>query len=200
MTTMPEQKPGRSEQVVATPRVFAEAVEGRFGPIFLDAAATEDNSLGFLHFGPDSHWPDALAVKRWADGLVMANDLIWVNPPYAKIEPWAMKCVEQQALGCRIAMLVPAAVGSRWFNRYVRPFAYVLELTPRLTFVGHKSSYPKDLILAYYCPERLTGRDAWAWAWSTSVAAVPANDNGTVDPRQLLLPIIPGAATPNEAA
>lgn len=188
---MPAQKPGRSEQAVATPRIFATAVEGRFGPIFLDAAATEDNSLGFLHFGPDSHWPDALKVARWADGLTMTGDLIWLNPPYAKIEPWAMKCVEQQALGCRIAMLVPAAVGSRWFNRHVRPFAYVLELTPRLTFVGHKSSYPKDLILAYYCPERLTGRDAWAWSWTATVdAGKPANDNG-VDPRQM--PLFDGA-------
>lgn len=179
---MPEQKPGRSEQIVATDPEFARAVEGRFGPMRVDLAANASNTLGSdYYFGPGSNrCEDALAEAcRWPTGCPC-----WLNPPFDDIAPWAAKCVAASAAGSRIALLVPASVGSLWFNRYVRPHAYVLELTPRLTFVGHTSSYPKDLVLCYYAPERLIGRDLWVWKTRA------ANDNGRrkVNTRQLVIP------------
>ncbi len=183
MSTMPAQKPGRSVQEVVTPRELLDAVEERFGYIGCDLAASDDNAVCHWYYGLDNGL-DALDEQRdWAadDGYKLS----WLNPPYGKIAPWAAKCVEQSALDARIAMLVPAAVGSNWFNQYVRPYAYVLELTPRVTFVGHSHPYPKDLILAYYCPERFIGREAWYWRKPPT----PANDNA-VDPRQMTLPIL----------
>jgi hypothetical protein len=48
----------------------------------------------------------------------------------------------------------------------------VLELTPRIKFVGHKGGFPKDLILNVYSRERLVGRDTWNWkaGWDAALA------------------------------
>lgn len=177
---MPAQKPGRSEQAVQTPPEFLSAVQERFGDFGVDLAASNDNAVAPLFIGPEA---DALADHvPWH----LYDGLCWLNPPYANITPWAEKAALSALLGASIAMLVPASVGAKWFNLWVRPNAYVLELTPRLTFVGHKSAYPKDLILAVFTPERFIGRAAWQWR---AARVAPANDNG-IDPRQMYLPIV----------
>lgn len=181
---MPLQKPHRSEQVVRTPPEFIWAVQERFGDIAVDLAASNDNAVVPTFCGPGSNFPDALdGLSAWH----LFDGLCWLNPPYTSIGQWAFKCMMEAMLGASVALLVPASVGAKWFNEYVRPCAYVLELTPRLKFVGHKSSYPKDLILAVYTPERFIGREAWHWERKP---IGPANDNGVplIDPRQLAIP------------
>lgn len=191
---MPAQKPGRSQQIVVTPEEFMIPVSERFGLVDIDLAANIENKKALKFFGPGSMWwTDALDDGcRWDPDY---NDgLCWLNPPFGNIAPWAAKCVRESENGARIAMLVPASVGANWFNNYVRPYAYVLELTPRLTFVGHKSAYPKDLILAVYTPERFVGREAWEWKTKHVLDVGPANDNASgVDPRQMTLPILEAA-------
>lgn len=177
--TVPDQKPGRSETIVATPTDFMTAVRKRFGVPQWDLAADNANTLGAIgYYGPGSPDPDSL-IAPWP-----ITALCWLNPPYSNIKPWTAKCVETAANGGRILLLVPASVGAEWFNLYVRPSAFIFELTPRLTFVGHSTPYPKDLILAYYGPEGFVGRTAWRW--KTKPLPVPANDNA-IDPRQLPL-------------
>lgn len=156
---MPKQKPHRSEQTVGTPRAFLIAIERRFGPIVIDLAATEDNRVCAEYLGPGSPlgWDSLLVPWRHQRGWQ------FLNPPFGDIAPWAQKCAEESAKGAHVLFLVPASVGSNWFNTWVRPHAYVFELTPRLTFVGHTQVYPKDLILCCYGPERFVGRDSWNW-------------------------------------
>ena len=91
------------------------------------------------------------------------RSLCFLNPPFGNITPWAKKCAEASVSGARILPLVPASVGANWFNEYLRPHAYVLELAPRVKFVGHAAGFPKDLVLAYFGPERLIGRRMWRW-------------------------------------
>jgi hypothetical protein len=165
---MPEQKPGRGVQEVGTPRAFLDAVEARFGALTWDLAANASNHVTPGWFGPGSVWPDALATPWWdIDGL------LWLNPEYSNIAQWAEKCakesrrIEDAPEGslrnrrARIAFLVPASVGSNWFARHVDGKALVLFLSPRLTFVGHTQSYPKDLILAVY--GETPGYECWRW-------------------------------------
>ncbi|HVV52179.1 MAG TPA: DNA N-6-adenine-methyltransferase [Polyangia bacterium] len=166
---MPAQKPHRSEQTVCTPREFLDAVEKRFGEIGFDLAAEKGNQVTrrphtAAFFGPGS----SLAENALDSVCIWPNrGLSWLNPPFANIRAWARRCYEEtvstHGSRGRILLLVPAAVGSVWFNSFVRPRAFVFELSPRLTFVGHKSPYPKDLILAYYGPEGFVGRAAWRW-------------------------------------
>lgn len=157
--TMPRQQPGKSEQVVRTPREFLDAVERRFGVIGWDLAANADTNVCRLgYFGPDRS-------ERERDSLMVPWDYLvdtfaWCNPPYSNIERWVEKA--SLSRGPRIAMLLPASVSSRWFARYVHGHAYVLALTPRLRFVGHTADYPRDLMLAVYA-QGLTGFDVWEW-------------------------------------
>lgn len=161
---MPAQKPGRSVQEVGTPREFLDAVEGRFGKIAIDLAALASNRVTQVYCGPDHAKTadrDALSpMCQW--NWSYTDGLRWLNPPYANIGDWAAKCAEQSAIGpCRIALLVPASVGTNWFAEHVDRKALVLFLRPRLTFVGHSSPYPKDLMLAVY-GER-PGYECWRW-------------------------------------
>jgi len=161
---MPIQKPRRSTQEVGTPRDFLGAVEARFGRIALDVAANAENAVCPEWFGPGSRLEDD-ALTAQAGAWEHVEGWSWLNPPFGGIGAWAERAVDETAapLRARVLMLVPASVGSNWFNRFVRPHAYVLELAPRIRFVGHPAGFPKDLLLCVFTPERLTGRKAWRW-------------------------------------
>jgi len=157
-TVMPVQKPGRSVQEVSTPPEFIRAVEAHLGWNFtFDLAANAANSIrGSNFFGPGSTWGEDALKESWT-GI----GFCWLNPPYADIGPWAEKCVAEQWAGATIAMLIPAAIGTNYFREHIHGKALVLALSPRLTFVGHTQSYPKDLILCVYGVR--PGFDCWRW-------------------------------------
>lgn len=158
---MPAQKPGTSRQDYATPAAFIEAVERRFGQLDWDLAAHAENSkCGPRFFGQGStHNEDSLAVP-WSS--VLSTGKLWLNPPFARIEPWAKKCAEESTkrLGL-ILMLTPASVGANWFQEHVLGKAFVLALSPRLSFDG-VAPFPKDCSLAVY-GYGLHGFDTWRW-------------------------------------
>lgn len=53
--------------------------------------------------------------------------------------------------------------GTDWFRARVWGHAHVLGISPRLTFVGSKDPYPKDLMLS--CFGKMTnGFALWRWA------------------------------------
>lgn len=144
-----------SNQNVATPREFLKAVEDRFGPITFDLAAHAGNAVARHYFGPGSDaGTDALACDWPGTG----TGLLWLNPPFKHIEPWAKKCAESRAAGSRIALLVPAAVCTNWFIEHVKDNAYVFELTPRVF-----KTEIRDCILAMFTPEGYVGRETWRW-------------------------------------
>lgn len=171
LATIPLQKPGRSRQDYGTPREFLDVVERRFGRIYWDLAARADNAVvgGGCFYGPGSRHggtEDSLKVP-WGlyqpcDPDTGAPRLQWLNPPYARIEPWVQKVAEEADIA-RIAVLVPAAVGSNWFRRYVHGRAAVLALSPRLVFEGETAPYPKDVLLCLYGLGFAPGFDVWRW-------------------------------------
>lgn len=144
-----------SNQEVSTPRAFIAAVEKRFGKIAFDLAAHERNSVaGPQFFGPGSeNVEDALSVDWFhVDGL------LWLNPPFKRIEPWVEKCATERRRGARIALLAPASICTGWFIEHVRDQSYVFELTPRVF-----AKEIRDCILALYTPEGYVGRETWKW-------------------------------------
>jgi len=155
--TMPTQKPGRSVQEVGTPREFLDAVEARFGRILWDLAANESNHVVDNWLGPGSPIPDSFSSAWHAYG-----GMLWLNPPYDDIGKWSQKCAHEGELGASIQMLIPAAIGTNYFREWIWPYATVRALSPRLTFVGHTQSYPKDLMLCEFGVER-TGFECWRW-------------------------------------
>lgn len=153
---MPAQKPGRSKQDYGTPRALIDAVEKRFGPLAWDLAATDENAKAAKFITPDQ---DSLS-RCWS----MLSGNMWLNPPFANIEPWAKKCAETILDdSSRILLLTPASVGSEWFRGYVNGRALVLALSPRLTFEGCADPYPKDCIISVY--GKPPGFQCWRWRW-----------------------------------
>jgi len=159
---MPEQKPGKSEQVVRTPFEFIDAVVNMFGGFEYDLAALSTNAVGAYYFGPDHRFEyqrDSLEAT-WPHGVNC-----WLNPPYANITPWVKKSaihVVKASLRTSIFLLVPASVGANWYRDWVQPFADVYSVG-RMKFVGHEDVYPKDLILAHYW--KLGGYKFRHWKW-----------------------------------
>lgn len=144
-----------SNQSVATPREFLGAVEKRFGLIGFDLAASSDNAVVGGFYGPGSSLGRFSLMEDW-DSLGAQADLLWLNPPFKTIAPWAEKAARSENV--RIAMLAPASVCTNWFIEHVKPNAYVLELTPRVF-----KTEIRDCILALFTPEGYVGRETWRW-------------------------------------
>lgn len=150
---------GRSNQVVGTPWDFIRAVENRWGRLVADLACTNANSkapAGYcLDKGVDSLTAD------WSRDFPAGN--LWLNPPFASIDPWAEKCATH---GARrdglIFLLTPASIGTDWFRARVWGNARVFGLSPRITFEGEKDPYPKDLMLSVF-GKATAGFDLWRW-------------------------------------
>jgi phage N-6-adenine-methyltransferase len=155
MSTMPDQKPGRSIQSVETPDDFFGACVARFGEFTWDLAASPGNSKCEFFIDEETN----SLTKPWHE----LADNLWLNPPFEKITPWAAKAATEHKKDANIFMLVPASVGSNWYREFVDPYAYVFALSPRLTFVGHKSAYPKDLILCSFNSWEMKGFEGWRW-------------------------------------
>jgi len=148
-------------QVVSTPRNFLLAVEHRFGPITWDLAATSSNCVtqDGRFFGPGSTHSANAFLKPWR----YLGHMAWLNPPFADIASWARHSAEQCAKhGQRIALLAPAAVCTNYFIDWIKPNAYVFELTPRVFDVEIR-----DCILALFESARYIGRETWKWKTTT---------------------------------
>lgn len=174
---MPAQRPGTSKQDYATPREFITAVTRRFGHLSWDLAAHEDNVIPGVdgYFGPGGAEEDALKTK-WSK--LRGN--LWLNPEFGVIPKWAAKCAASQAVIIKrqererrrddsadpidwsILLLVPASIGSRWFEEYVWQRANVIGLVGRLSFDG-KAPYPKDCMLCRYGTELVEHFELWDW-------------------------------------
>lgn len=156
--TPPVQKPGKSEQSVQTPVEFLDAVKRLLGieKFSWDLAAEPHNAVTDYFFSKavgsalDQEW---FNIPGW----------LWLNPPFGKLEQWVYKATNEKELGAKIAMLVPASVGSKWWFTWVGGYAQIYYLHPRITFVGHKSPYPKDLALLIFRPGVYGGHSNWDW-------------------------------------
>ncbi len=169
--TMPAQKPGTSEQTVCTPRAFLNAVESRFGKIAFDLAATQENAVtgDDQFFGPGSPWANDSLTADWSQVYEDELTILWCNPPYGMIKGngFARKARKECAGGdVRVVMLIPAAVATNWFAEEVHGHALVIPIRPRLTFVGHRDPFPKDLMLCCYGIGRV-GFEPWQWNAAT---------------------------------
>ncbi len=138
-----------------TPWELIRAVEKRFGKITMDLAAHDGNakSLNYYSKKEDSLSQDWHKVKG----------ILWLNPPFANITPWAKKCQEEGARGAHILMLVPIGAQA-WFRKYCWPNAVVYELTDRIQFEGAAWAYPKDCrLLEFRTSEKMPYPEDGFW-------------------------------------
>lgn len=146
---------GESRQDFETPHDFIEAVAARFGRPVWDLAATNENRQA-------PYWFD-IATDSLKQDWHRNDGLMWLNPPFSNIAPWAEKCAAEGVKGAKILFLVPASVGSNWFAQHVFEKCCVLFLNKRLTFVGAKDAYPKDCMLCCYNCGLPDLFEVWRW-------------------------------------
>lgn len=144
-----------SKQDYATPDDFLKAVRARFGRLSFDLAAHKGNYVEPKYFD--------LAADSLKQDWSELTGLLWLNPPFSDIAPWAEKCAIESTKGARILFLVPASVGSNWFAKWVLPFSKVYFLNGRLTFKGAADGYPKDCLLADFGADGKGQCDVWRW-------------------------------------
>lgn len=146
-------KQQRGSSNYSTPPELIIAIKGllHIDEFAHDFAADATNTKAPTWF---SEGTDALKVHNWA--AYCNSGWGWLNPPYKNIEPWAEKSSACSLSGGRIAMLVPASVGSGWFRDHVYRKALVIFLN------GRVDPYPKDCMLCLYDDTR-TGYSVWPW-------------------------------------
>jgi phage N-6-adenine-methyltransferase len=144
-----------SKQDYITPPELIRAVERRFGPLAWDLAANAETHRCERFFSPEQ---DGLAQ----DWRLCGDGWLWLNPPFKRVVRWEQKCAAEMRRGARILNLTLASVGAAWFRDHVAPNAHVIELYPRVPFVGMGQGFNKDLILNVFA-HGLTGRSAWNW-------------------------------------
>lgn len=168
MSSGPTINRGASSGDIWTPKIFIDAIEKRFGELDWDLAC-----------GPNSCKAGHGLCERDEDSLQIAwhqlpsfhedgRRIMYLNPPYSNITPWAKKCAAESQLGAEILLLVPASVGANWFERYVWPCADVYSVG-RMVFDNCynkegrlvTTNYPKDLLLNHYSPS--TGKRLLFW-------------------------------------
>lgn len=138
------------------------AVTRKFGNPAWDLAATAKNTKAERYFTPEQ---DSLK-QDWR----LCTGVLWLNPPYGNIEPWARKCALELSFGHEKLLLVPASVGSNWFWKWVWPYA-VVHSVGRMAFDNCfnkdgdlvTTPYPKDLILAHYNWQHNRRLTRWQW-------------------------------------
>ncbi len=153
-----------SRQDYPTPWQLVHAVEARFGRIHFDLAAGPENTKAPRFY---SKGDDALTKSWHATPGVPRDGLQWLNPPFRHIDPWASKCAAEAQLGARVAFLVPASVGTQWFEDHVwktptgvyRSDIYFL--AGRIVF--EKDPYPKDCMIAVFSRMPLGVVEVWHW-------------------------------------
>lgn len=151
--TGPSVKRHQSKQDYSTPRKFIAAVCRRFGAIQFDLAASAENAVCADFY---SEARNSL-VQDWG----ALSGVLWLNPPFDPIAPWAEKCASVRDRRGWTLLLTPASIGSAWFADHVKGKAMVLGLAPRLAFSGEP--YPKDLMLSCF-GFGVHGFDTWRWA------------------------------------
>lgn len=166
---------GQSRQDYQTPPEFLAAVKSQFGTIGWDLAAHAGNHVVPDYYGPGGAVEDSLSVN-WNMLTTVRTEhghpigLGWCNPPYDNIKRWVKKAAESRLT--HLVMLVPTSTGV-YFREYVHNIADVYFLTPRLTFVGEKDPYPKDLMLLHYYPEpwRIRAQRHFCWDWKRGIVS-----------------------------
>ena len=123
-----------------TPPELVLSVTQIFGELWLDVAATRENTVCPCY------------IPKEEDGLKRAWSRfpVWCNPPYGRdVGRWVDKAIHETTEGgCPLAVLLLAArPDTRWFQRAAEKAKIVAFIRGRLRFVGapHPAPFPSVL-------------------------------------------------------
>lgn len=147
----------QTEQVVGTPWEFIQAVESYRGELYCDVACNSKNCKAPAYIADPRSFDPAIPLTNAEGKTRMGLDGLtcpwptprpaqwnWMNPPFNDIPAW-IEAIHRNRT--RTLVLVPASVGTVWYANLVQGQAAVDFLSPRITFEGSTTPYPKDLML-----------------------------------------------------
>jgi hypothetical protein len=81
--------------------------------------------------------PCPLVKNPEVDGLTIPwHTRTFINPPYDSIEPWAKKCRDEQLMGNLCVLLIPSRTSTKYFHKWVLPYAEIRFIEGRLKFLN----------------------------------------------------------------
>lgn len=111
-----------------TPPAFARQVETYIGQDFeIDVAASKR-----MHLSGTEYY----TIKT--NGLIQPwDDIVWCNPPYSNPAPWCRRAaLLTYKKKCPLAvLLLPCSLDTRWFHRWVLPYAEIHFVKDRIAFL-----------------------------------------------------------------
>jgi hypothetical protein len=158
---MPAQRPHTSEQVVATPWEFVDALEHRFGKLDWDLCASADNCVVRNVNGTRSSQFFSKEENSLAQDWSAIGGNLYCNPEFGLISKFLEKAVAEASPTSRVFMLTPASIDANWWWEFVRPHAITYALD-RIRFVGQPHVHPKGLAL-HLIGMGATGMGRWRW-------------------------------------
>jgi phage N-6-adenine-methyltransferase len=108
-----------------TPRVLLEAITEKFGELYLDVCADEENAVCPRFFTAETNGLDV----RWPAGLQ-----VFCNPPYRESKVWVAKAMEEAwSQHTTTVLLTKQACDTRWWHDIAGEVTTYL-MTPRVHF------------------------------------------------------------------
>ena len=89
----------------------------------------------YTKYMDQGYWDPCPYPRSSFDGLKIPwKQKTFCNPPYSQLSKWAKKCYEESLLGKQIVLLIPCRSGTRYFHKYILPFAKIEFIQGRLKF------------------------------------------------------------------
>lgn len=106
----------------------------------------------YNHFINDLKCVDPCPLHSLEDNLdkTYENKLIYINPPYSKIDSWCDFIENNLISGCVIYLLIPSRTDTKYFHRLMKLRGCAITLNfikGRLKFGGSKQSAPFPSVL-----------------------------------------------------
>jgi phage N-6-adenine-methyltransferase len=115
-----------------TPQSLFDELNAKYN-FTLDPCSTHENAKCKKHFTMEE---DGLK-QSWA------GEVVFMNPPYgSEIKHWIKKAYEESLLGGVIVCLIPARTDTKYWHKYIFPYANIEFLEGRLKFGESKNSAP----------------------------------------------------------
>jgi phage N-6-adenine-methyltransferase len=98
------------------------------------------------------------------DWHTLGNGWMWLNPPYSPLKPWIQKAQQENKRGCRIVMLVPPIISTRYFSKWVpSEIRFLLGRVPFLKDGVPMKSNTKDSCLLVFGNNNAGNISYWDW-------------------------------------
>ncbi len=211
-TLMPQttpEKPGVAEDS-ATPKKNNGSWQHYNSPAWLVAAGRQVAPGGIIGLDPCGNPTSLVAAEHefteHSDGLSKAWyelvkwKLIYINPPYNNIQPWATKTIEEAKLGANELLVVPNWSDRVWWQELAEACQVRCELKGRVAFLkeGKPDQNPQDPTVVFCFGGGI--RDAFIEVFQkfgriSFDHKLPPKEEPLVDTRQVGLPF---QATPEE--